>query len=92
MGRSRMKQKKSVGAVLLILVLGALIGSTFGEVLGLILPTGVVRQFFVRSIRPGFEATKLNLEVITITFGFKLKLNIISILGIALAAYILRWY
>lgn len=87
-----MKQKKSVGAVLLILILGALIGTTFGEVIGLILPDGVVRQFFVKSIEPGFKPGELDLKVISITFGFQIKLNIVSILGIALAAYILRWY
>ncbi|RKY87717.1 hypothetical protein DRQ11_05570, partial [candidate division KSB1 bacterium] len=28
----------------------------------------------------------------TITFGFSIKLNVIGIVGIAIAAYILRWY
>jgi hypothetical protein len=87
-----MKQKKSVGAVLLILIFGALIGSTLGEVIGLILPDGVIRDFFIESIKLGFETGPLDLELIWITFGFKIKLNIISILGIALAAHILRWY
>jgi len=87
-----MKQKKSVGAVLLILLMGALIGSTLGEVIGMVLPHGVIRDFFIQSIKLGFEAGTLDLELISITFGFKLKLNIISILGIALAAHILRWY
>jgi hypothetical protein len=87
-----MKQKKSVGTVLLILIFGALIGSTLGEVIGKVLPDGVIKDFFVKSIKLGFDAGTLDLEVFTITFGFKIKLNIISILGIALAAHILRWY
>jgi len=87
-----MKQKKSVGAVLLILILGAMIGSTLGEVIGLVLPDGVIRDFFIKSIKLGFEAGTLDLELVSITFGFRIKLNIISILGIALAAHILRWY
>ncbi|MCK4271567.1 DUF4321 domain-containing protein [bacterium] len=87
-----MKQKKSVGTVLLILILGALIGSTFGEVIGLLLPDGVVKDFFLKSIAPGFSPATLDLIVFSITLGFTIKLNIISILGIALAAYILRWY
>lgn len=87
-----MKQKKSVGAVLLILILGALIGTTLGEVIGLILPNGVVRDFFLKSITPSFYPGTLDLIVFSITLGFSLKLNIVSILGIALAAYILRWY
>jgi len=87
-----MKQKKSLGAVLLILIFGALIGSTLGEVIGLVLPDGVIKDFFIKSINLGFEAGTLNLEVFSITFGFSIKLNIISILGMALAAHILRWY
>lgn len=87
-----MKQKKSVGAVLLILIFGGLIGSTFGEVIGLVLPNGVVKDFFLKSITPGFSPGTLNLIVFSITLGFTIKLNIVSILGIALAAYILRWY
>jgi len=87
-----MKQKKSVGAVLLILILGALIGSVFGEVIGLILPDGVVKQFFLRSINPGFKNVELRLLVIYINLTLQIKLNIVSVLGIALAAYILRWY
>jgi hypothetical protein len=87
-----MKPKKSAGAVLLILIFGALIGSTIGEVIGLLLPDGVVKDFFIKSVRPGLEAGTLDLEVFSITFGFRIKLNIISVLGIALAAYILRWY
>ncbi len=87
-----MKQKKSAGAVLLILILGALIGTIFGEVIGLILPDGVVKDFFIRSIKPGFELKDFNLLVFKFTLVFSLKLNIISVLGVALAAYILRWY
>jgi len=87
-----MKQKKSVGAVFLILILGALVGTVFGEVIGLILPEGVVKQFFLKSIEPGFENFELKLLVIYINLTLTLKLNIVSVLGIALAAYILRWY
>ena len=61
-----MKQKKSVGAVFLILILGALVGTVFGEVIGLILPEGVVKQFFLKSIEPGFENFELKMLVIYI--------------------------
>jgi hypothetical protein len=87
-----MKQKKSPGAILLILIFGALIGTTVGEVIGLILPDGVIRDFFIESIERGFEPYPLKLDIINITLGLTIKLNIVSVLGIALAAYILRWY
>jgi len=78
--------------VLIILFFGALIGTALGEVLGLILPEGVVKQFFLRSAEGGVGPLTLNAVLFRITFGFHFKLNVIGIVGIALAAYILRWY
>ncbi|MBN2013044.1 DUF4321 domain-containing protein [candidate division KSB1 bacterium] len=85
-------RKCSFAFIIFIIFLGAVIGTTLGEILGLLLPSGVVEQFFLRSALFGFEPTILNLGVFTITVGFTLKLNVIGIIGIAVAAYILRWY
>ena len=84
-------RKKSLGWILLIIIVGALLGSALGEVLGLVLPQGVVRDFFLRSAEFGFGPALVNLAVLTFTIGFSIKLNIIGILGIAMAAYFLRW-
>jgi hypothetical protein len=75
-----------------MLVVGMLIGSMLGEVISLVLPDGVVKQFFLKSITPGFQLTQIDLEVVKITLGLELKLNIISILGVLLAVYLFRWY
>lgn len=88
----RSLRKRSLGLIMVILFLGALIGTTLGEVIALILPEGVVKQFFLRSISAGLKPVTLNAVMFTITFGFTLKLNLISIVGIIIAAYILRWY
>ena len=42
-------KRKSVAFIVLILLLGALVGSALGEVLALILPDGVVKEFFFGS-------------------------------------------
>ncbi len=84
-------RKKSIGWIVVIIVLGALIGSVLGEVLGLILPQGVVREFFLRSAVFSLGPAALNLIILTFTLGFSLKLNVTGVLGIALAAYFLRW-
>ncbi len=76
---------------LAIIILGALIGSALGEVLGLILPHGVVREFFLRAASFGFGPANINLIIISFTIGLKLKINIIGVLGIALASYFLRF-
>ena len=85
-------RKKSLGYLFLILFLGALIGSALGEVIGLILPPGVVREFFLRSVVGGIAPTTLNASLFTVTLGFSFKLNVIGIIGVAIAAYIVRWY
>lgn len=87
-----MLQKRSLGFILIIIFIGALIGTALGEILGLLLPQGVVREFFLRSANPIFGPATLNLGLFTITFGFSFKFNIIGIIGVIVAAYILRWF
>ncbi len=87
-----MRRRLSIGWVLLAVILGAVMGSALGEVIGLVLPEGVVKQFFLRAATFGINPTTINLVIITLTLGFTFKLNIIGIIGIILAAYIFRWY
>ena len=76
----------------LIITICAIIGSVLGQLIGLILPQGVVRDFFIRAAAIGIEPTKIDLSLFSITFGFMIRVNIIGIIGIAVAAYFLRWF
>ncbi len=82
----------SLGFIVFVLLAGALVGSGLGEILGLIIPEGVVRDFFVKSIEGGFGPTTLNVILLTFTIGFTIKLNVVGIVGIVMIAYLLRWY
>lgn len=84
-------RKKSIGWILVIILLGALIGTALGEVLALILPQGVVKDFFLRSAEFSVGPATLNLVILTFTLGFSIKMNVISVIGIGIAAYLLRW-
>jgi hypothetical protein len=84
-------KKKSLAFILTALILGALIGSALGEVLAYIIPDGVVKQFFLKSATASFEPTTINIIILTITVGFSIKINIIGIIGVLIAAYALRW-
>ncbi|KPK90210.1 hypothetical protein AMJ80_08740 [bacterium SM23_31] len=77
--------------LILYVILGALIGSLLGEIARL-LPSGVVKDFFLRSVTAGFDPATLNLKIITFTVGFTFTLNIAGVLGVAIAVYMLRWY
>ncbi|MBD3386264.1 DUF4321 domain-containing protein [candidate division KSB1 bacterium] len=87
-----MWRKHTLGWIILAILLGALIGSVFGQILGLILPDGVVKDFFLRSVDFGFGPLDIDFVMISLTLGLYIKFNITGVLGIVLAAYILRWY
>lgn len=85
-------RRTSLGFILLVVLLGAMIGGALGEVLALILPQGVVREFFLRAAEVSVGPAALNLILVKLTLGLALKINVISVLGIFLASYFLRWY
>ena len=84
-------RKKSVGFIIFIIFIGALIGSAVGEVLGLIIPAGVVNDFFLKSITASIGPATLDLILLKFTLGFAIKLNITGVIGIFAAAHMLRW-
>ena len=88
----RQMKNRSLGFILVVIFLGAIIGTALGELIGFLLPDGVVEQFFLRSALFGFDPFTINLGIFTFTFGLTVKLNIIGIIGIAFTAYILKWF
>jgi hypothetical protein len=85
-------RSRPLGILIVMLIVGSVLGSLFGELLGLILPTGVVKDFFVKGFQPQFGPLTFDLGVIGFTIGLNLKLTVASILGIMLAVHIFRWY
>ncbi len=83
--------KRNFLKIVLIIFIGALIGSALGEVIAFLIPGGVVREFFLKSAQMHFGPATLNLVIFTFTLGFSLKLNVIGIIGILIAAYVLKW-
>ena len=84
---------KSLGTVILSLMLGVLIGAIFSEVIGLFLSEGsVAEQLFVRSVSFGPEVTHWNLVILDLTFGFEFHFNLMSVIGVFIASQLLRWY
>ena len=85
-------QKRSLGIIFLVLIFGAAIGTILGDVLGMILPEGVVKQFFLQSVSWGISPVTLDVMIATITFGLRIKFSISSVLGLAGAYYFLRYF
>jgi hypothetical protein len=85
------KKMDSVMALLVILILGALIGSVIGEVIGALAPGGYAAAIFSQGINPGITPPAvLDLKVLTLTLGATMRINLASVLGIALALVIYR--
>ena len=85
--------RKSLGTVVLTLLLGVMIGATMGEVIGLFLPEGsMAEQLFVTFHDMGPEVVTLDLVILELTFGFKIHFNLMSVIGVFIASQMLRWY
>ncbi|MBN1350654.1 DUF4321 domain-containing protein [candidate division KSB1 bacterium] len=86
-------KKKTMKYVIFILFLGLIIGSALGKIIAWILPDGsVVEKFFVQAATWGVEPITINAGLMTLTFGFTFELNVVGILGVAIAAYLLKYY
>jgi hypothetical protein len=85
------KKTESVVALVVILILGALIGSVIGEVIGALAPGGYLEAIFAKGISPGITPPAvLDLKVFTLTVGATVRINLASVVGIALALLIYR--
>ena len=87
-----MATKKPILLAVYTLTLGAVIGTLVGEILGFILPEGVVKQFFLLSKTLSVGPGTLNIKMLQLTLGLSITLNVISLIGIAIAYYLLRWW
>jgi hypothetical protein len=83
--------RKSIGPIFLILIAGLVIGSLLGELVGSFLPTGVIHDVLTRGPQIGVTPpATLDLRFAALTFGVMLKVNVVGILGVVLAALALR--
>ena len=92
--------KRTLGFIFIVLFSGAVIGSVLGELIGWMMPDGVVKKFFLTGIEldlaglSGFDSgvMVLNFIVLTLKFGLSVSLNFIGLVGLATAYYFLRYF
>jgi hypothetical protein len=92
-------RKRKVNIIVISLFIGAIFGSVFGNVFSFVLPESVVKDFFLTSINfdlGGLVGNELgviviDLKVIVLKFGLSMSFNFTSVIGIAIAYYILRY-
>ena len=92
-------KKRKLHIIVLSLFVGAVFGGVFGNIFSLILPESVVKDFFLTSINFDLGGLVNNdtgviiidLKVIVLKLGLSMSFNFTSVLGIAVAYYILRY-
>ena len=88
--KNRPPGRKTILTAIGVLILGAMIGSLVGEILKLGLPTGVVKEVLLRSIELAFGPVAIDLLMFSTTIGVTLKINLISLVGLVTAYYLLK--
>lgn len=86
-----MPASRGFGLLLMIVLAGLVIGSLLGELVAGLLPSGIVRDVLTRGPQIGLTPpATLDLRFAAVTFGMMLKVNIVGVLGVVIAAIALR--
>ena len=88
-------QKRSIAFIFLILFIGIITSTILGQLIGGILPEGVVKDFFLtsRSIGWGIQPENwIDLYVIRFKTGLFIDISVVSLLGMVIAWYLLRYF
>ena len=88
-------QKRSISFIFLILFFGVVTGSILSQFIGAFFPDGVVKDFFLTSNSIGWGINPNNwidLIVIRIKTGFLVDISVVSILGMSISWYFLRYF
>jgi len=79
---------KTAGSTFLMIILGGILGGYVGELLGLMVPTGILHTVFTQGFTLGFDnPITLDLRIIVLTFGIKILLNIFGVVGMIVGLY-----
>ncbi len=86
-----MGAQRGIGLILLVVVAGLIVGSLLGELLGSVVPGGRAQELITRGPTIGLTPpATLDLHFLALTFGLRLKVNLVGVVGIVIAALTLR--
>ena len=87
-----MDSKKSYYFILLVVICGSLIGTSLGLLISYIVPNGVVKDFFLLSKLIGWDPFYIDLSLMNFTLGLNINVSVLSILGMFISWYFLRYF
>jgi hypothetical protein len=83
--------QRGIGVILLMIVAGLVVGSLLGELIGGLMPSGPMHDLFTKGPSIGLTTpATLDLRFLALTFGLVFKVNVVGVLGIVIAALVLR--
>jgi len=83
--------KENMGLTIFILIMGLILGSFIGELLGMVLPDGAVKMVMTTPLKIGFHPVSLDLHIFTLILGFMIKINLFGFIGVLILGYSLKW-
>lgn len=93
-------KNRDISLIIIGLFSGAMIGGVLGKLLAWLLPSGVVKDFFLTSLtyhiggltKNEVGVIVIDLSIIVLKFGLSINFNFTSVIGLATAYYILRYF
>lgn len=83
--------QRRLGLIVLVLLVGGVIGSFLGELAGTLLPQGWLQNLLTKGPTVGLTSpATLDLQFFSISLGLAIKVNLVAVLGLILAAVVLR--
>ena len=83
--------RKSPWLLFLFIVLGGLLGGILGEILHVMAPKGTIQNIFSTALTPGVNPPlTVDLVLLRVTFGFVIKMNLLTFLGMFLGIYLYK--
>lgn len=83
-------KETNVTLLLILLIIGALIGTVVAEII-LLIPLDFLTKIFSIEFPIILKNTSLDLKFVELNFGFRFTINIGSVGGIVLGFYLYRW-
>ena len=86
---------KSYKFIFLVLFLGSILGTIISLFIGNLIPDGTVKDFFLLTKSLGFGASEnnwLELGFMRVKMGLFFEISVVSILGIFISWYLLRYF
>jgi len=85
-------RNRGLGKLFIVLFFGLSWVGRWVTCWGISLPDGVVKEFFVRAVTAAWDRSKSIFTPSRLRWASRSGVNVMSVVGVILAAYYFRWY